>query len=354
MTAPAVVYTDPAWAVVDGARVDPATAVVEHEVYGDALRLRIGPFADGRYRPESPALRELVSGAAALVVYRCQVTPELLDAAGPQLRVVARQGVGTDNLNAGLLGERGIIGFNVPDYCVDEVAAHTAAMVLAWERGLVAQHNDLAAGRFDIYHGRVPRRLASRTAGIIGLGRIGKAVAARLRLFYSRVLAVDPFLHADHMIGYGVHKVELPELLAESDVVLLHCPLSPDTRGMVDAAALRRMRADALLVNTARGGLVDPEALADALDRGLIGGAALDVFVPEDPTASQRYGRILKLPNVLVSSHRAFLSTESELSCRRRVAEGIRHVLATGAPPATGHVPGSAVSSPPLTSEVPR
>jgi phosphoglycerate dehydrogenase-like enzyme len=351
MTAPTVVYTDPAWAVVDGKHVDPAAAVIEHEVYGDAVRLRIGPFADGRYRPESPALRELVAGAAALAVYRCQVTPELLDAAGPQLRVVARQGVGTDNLNATLLGERGIIGFNVPDYCVDEVAAHTLAMVLAWERGLVAQHNALATGRFDIYHGRVPRRLAGRTAGIIGLGRIGKAVAARLRLFYRRVVAVDPFVHADHMIGYGVEKVELPELLAESDVVVLHCPLNPDTRGLIDADALRRMRSDALLVNTARGALVEAEALAHALARDAIGGAALDVFVPEDPTASEWYSRILKLPNVLVSSHRAFLSAESELSSRRRVAEGIRHVLETGTPPAAGHVPGSAASGVPLAEE---
>lgn len=354
MTAPAVVYTDPAWAVVDGTRVDPATAVVEREVFGEDLRLRIGPFEGGRYRTDSPELRELAVGAAALAVYRCHVTPELLDAAGPQLRVVARQGVGTDNLNAPLLGERGIIGFNVPDYCVDEVAAHTLAMVLAWERGLVAQHNDLAAGRFDIYHGRVPRRLAGRTAGIVGLGRIGKAVAARLRLFYHRVLAVDPFVHADHMIGYGVRKAELPELLAESDVVLLHCPLNPDTRGLIDAGALARMRPGALLVNTARGALVDAEALANALERDAIGGAALDVFVPEDPGHDEWYHRVVGHPNVLVSSHRAFLSAESELSSRRRVAEGIRHVLATGTPPATGHVPPSAESGAPFTVEVGR
>jgi phosphoglycerate dehydrogenase-like enzyme len=343
MTVPMVVYTDPAWAVVDGSHVDPSTAGIEHEVYGGQLELRIGPYADGRFRTESPALRELVSGAAALAVYRCQVTPELLDAAGPGLAVVARQGVGTDNLNADLLTERGIVGFNVPDYCVDEVAAHTLSMVLAWERGLVAQHNDLAAGRFDIYHGRVPRRLAGRTAGIIGLGRIGKAVAARLRLFYRRVVAVDPFLHADHMAGYGVDKVELPELLSESDVVLLHCPLTPQTRGLVDADLLGRMRPDALLVNTARGGLVDARALAEALEAGTIGGAALDVFVPEDPNDNPWYQRILGHPGVLVTSHRAFLSAESEASSRRRVAEGIRQVLETGEPPAVGQVTGTSV-----------
>ena len=346
---PTVVYTDPAWAVADGERVDPAAAAVEREVYGRALDLRIGPFADGRYRPDSPAMLEMVAGAAALVIYRAHVTEQLLDAAGPGLAVVARQGVGTDNLNAGLLAERGIIGFNVPDYCVDEVAAHTLGMVLAWERDLVTQHAGLSGGRFGIYDGRVPRRLATRTAGIIGFGRIGKAVAARLRLFYGRVLATDPFLHADHMAGYGVQKAELPDLLAQSDVVLLHCPLTEQTRGLIDAAALARMRPDALLVNTARGALVEPGALADALAGGALGGAALDVFVPEDPTASPHYQRLLRLPNTLVSSHRAFLSAESELSCRRRVAEGVRGVLETGNAPFVGHVSGPAVSSVPAT-----
>nr|QLJ96942.1 C-terminal binding protein [Micromonospora carbonacea] len=328
---PAVVYTDPAW----------GAPTVEEAVYGDAVRARIGPFRG------PAALHEAVAGAAALIVYRCPVTPELLDAAGPQLRVVARQGVGTDNLNAALLGERGIVGFNVPDYCVDEVAAHTLAMVLAWERRLVPQHTGLTGGRFDIHHGGAPRRLGTRTAGIIGLGRIGRAVAARLRLFYQRVLAADPFVHADQMLGYGVRKTELPELLAESDVVLLHCPLDPDTRGLIDADALGRMRPDALLVNTARGGLVDAEALAHALTTGVIGGAALDVFVPEDPHRSDPYRRVLGLPNVLVSSHRAFYSAESELSSRQRVAEGVRQVLDTGRPPVTGHVaPSAAVVQP--------
>ena len=342
MSRATVVYTDPAWAVTDTGFVDPANAVVEREVYGTDLDLRIGPHAEGRYRTDSQELLAAVAGAEALVVYRCQVTEQLLDAAGPGLAVVARAGGGTDNLNLPLLAERGIIGFNIPDYCVDEVAAHTLAMVLAWERDLVQQHQGLSGGEFDIYHGRVPRRLGTRTAGIIGLGRIGKASAARLRMFYGRVLATDPFVHADHMLGYGVQKAELPELLAESDVVLLHCPLTPDTAGLIDAEALARMRPDALLVNTARGALVDARALADALNQGSIGGAALDVFAPEDPNTHPAYRGILGLPNVLVTSHRAFLSAESELSCRRRVAESVREALATGVAPPAERPPGPA------------
>jgi phosphoglycerate dehydrogenase-like enzyme len=334
---PIVVYTDPAWAVADK-RVDPRRATIERAVFGDTVDLRFGPFESGRYVNGGAPLLDAVTGATALGVYRCRVTPELLDAAGPGLAVVARQGVGTDNLNAPLLAERGLIGFNVPDYCVDEVAAHTMAMVLAWERGLTDQHSELTRGRFDIYHGSTPRRLSGLTAGIIGCGRIGKAVAARLRMFYRRVIAVDPYLHADHLAGYGVDRVELPELLAESHVVLLHCPLTDETRGIIGRAALTAMRHDALLVNTARGGLVDGDALYGAVRDGQIAGAALDVFSPEDPHESPAYSRLLALPRVLVTSHRAFLSAESEASSRRRVAEGIQRVLATGQPPVVGAV----------------
>ncbi|MGH3937702.1 MAG: C-terminal binding protein [Pseudonocardiaceae bacterium] len=339
-----VVYTDPAWAVADGRRVDPDRATIEREVFGNTVDLRFGPLSSGRYATEGAALLDTVTGACALGVYRCPVTPELLDAAGSTLKVVARQGVGTDNLNVPLLTERGLIGFNVPDYCVDEVAVHTIAMVLSWERGLIDQHNDLAGGRFDIYHGSIPRRLSRLTAGIIGLGRIGKAVAHRLRTFYRRVVATDPYLHADHMAGYGVEKVELPELLAQSDVVLLHCPLTDETRGLIDATALDTMRQDALLVNTARGGLIDAQALYDAVRAGAIGGAALDVFSPEDPHQSPAYSRLVTLPRVLVTSHRAFLSAESEASSRRRVAEGIRQVLETGRPPFVGTLTGQHTS----------
>lgn len=314
---PVIVYTDPPWA-------GSGKATIEEEVFEGEAVLRFGA--------------EQAAGADALAVYRRQVTPELLDAAGPGLRVVARQGVGTDNLNAPLLTERGIIGFNVPDYCVDEVAAHTLALTLCWERDLVAQHNGLAGGTFDIYTGRVPRRLRRRTAGIVGFGRIGRAVATRLALFYGRVLACDPYVHPDLMEGYGVTAVPFAELLAESDVVLLHCALTPETRGMIDSAALGLVRPGALLVNAARGALVDPAALHKALTAGELGGAALDVFVPEDPHQDPWFARVVRLPNVVVSSHRAFLSAESEESSRRRVAEGILHVLRTGTPPLFGHV----------------
>ncbi len=180
-----------------------------------------------------------------------------------------RQGVGTDNLNATLLGERGILAYNVPDYCVDEVAVHTAALILTLERGIIPQHAGLTGGRFGIYAGGVPRRLAHRTLGIVGFGRIGRAVARKLGVFYGRVLVYDPYLGRDLAEGYGAHTAgTLRELLSQSDVVTLHCPLTAATAGLIDDDALRCMRSDSYLVNAARGSLVDPVALGEALGAG--------------------------------------------------------------------------------------
>lgn len=331
---PAVLYTDPPWAwAANGPSLERFD--VERQVYGDGVELRAGPAAGGRYRLEGDELLRRCRGCDAIVVYRCRVSEAMLAAAGDRLKVVARQGVGVDNLDLPLLRARSIGSFNVPDYCVDEVAAHTMAMVLALERRLVPQHLALASGTFDVYRGGVPRRLARRTAGVIGFGRIGRAVAQRLKPFYGRVLACDPYLSPDVMEGYGVAAAGLPDLLAAADCVLLHCPLTDETRGMIGEAALARMRPHAILVNCARGGLVDARALYAALTAGRLAGAGLDVFTPEDPHQDEWYGRVVRLDQVVVTSHRAFLSEESELSLRQRVAEAVLAVLEGGPLPPT-------------------
>jgi phosphoglycerate dehydrogenase-like enzyme len=327
-----VCYTDPPWLIADG-RADPALATVETEVLGPEVDLRFGPYAQGRYDLTGPGLLARAEGADLLVVYRCQVTPELLDAAGPGLRAVIRQGVGTDNLNAALLARRNLPGLNVPDYCVDEVSTHAAALALALERGLIPQHLSLAGGRFDIYAGGMPRRVNRCTLGIVGFGRIGRAVARKLGVHYGRVLVFDPYIGRDLPEGYGATAVDsLGELLAASDTVTLHCPLTPQTDGLIDRAALRGMRRTAYLVNTARGRLIVPAALGEALAEGWIAGAGLDVFSPEDPNADAAWRAVLAHPRVVVTSHRAFLSAEAEASSRRRVAELARDLLGGRSP----------------------
>ena len=332
-----VLYTDPPWLIRDG-QPDPSLAEAERGVFGGDVQLRFGPYHAGRYELAGPALYERARGCEVLAIYRCTVTPELLDTVSGQLKAVVRQGVGTDNLNAGLLAERGIEAFHVPDYCVDEVSTHTAALALALERRLIPQHQTLTGGRFDIYAGGVPHRVSGRRLGIVGFGRIGRAVARKLGVFYDEVEVYDPYLGSDLPAGYGARAVAtLDELLERAHLVTLHCPLTRETDGLVDAEALRRMRPDAWLVNAARGRLVDPVALHRALDEGWIAGAALDVFAPEDPHDDPRWTPVLAHPALVATCHRAFLSVEAEASSRRRVAEMVRDIL-DGRTPRTGRV----------------
>jgi phosphoglycerate dehydrogenase-like enzyme len=337
MKRPIVFYTDPPWAIGPDGTVDPSRATVERDVLGEEFELRFATARGGRYATSGAGFHREISGAHALVIHRFQVDPSTVDLLDDTLRVVGRQGVGYDNLNRDLLKSRGIIGFNIPDYCVDEVASHTLALILALERRIVTQHNGLAAGTFDVYAGGIPRRLSRCSAGIIGFGRMGRAVSTRLRMFYGAVAACDPYVADDVMAAYGVRKVDLATLLSDSDVVLLHCWLDDATRGMLDAAAFARMRPGALVVNAARGALVDAKALWDALSSGHLGGAGIDVFSPENPHENEWYAKVVGHPSAVVTSHRAYLSSASEHSQRRRTAEGIRHVLSTGRPPTAGH-----------------
>ncbi|HEV3038257.1 MAG TPA: C-terminal binding protein [Candidatus Angelobacter sp.] len=338
MPKPVVVYSDLPWAIGKNGSEDPSVATIEHEVFGNEFDLRFTPATGGRHQIEGPSFLNSLRGADALVIYRCAIRNEVLDAAGPNLKVVARQGVGYDNLAPELLESRGIVGFNIPDYCVDEVATHTMALLLALERGLIPQHFGLSQGKFDIYAGGIPRRTQNHTAGIIGFGRIGRAVSVRLKAFYRNVVACDPYVDRDMMEAYGVTKVDLDTLLANSDAVSLHCLLNPETTGMFNARAFAKMKAGAFFINAARGALVESLALYEALSQGRIAGAGIDVFSPEDPHKDEWYAKVVKLPNVVVSSHRAFLSVESADSQRRRTAEGILGVLKDGRPPAAGHL----------------
>lgn len=334
-----VVYTDPRWAIGPSGELDPARGEVEREVFGDEVALDFGAFADGRYAEDGPALLERLHGADAVLVLRTVIGREAIAALTPTCRVVGRQGVGYDNLDVDALRAAGIYAFNVPDYCAAEVSDHALALTLALERKIVAQNADVKAGRWSPTGAGRPRRLGLRTFGIVGLGRIGTAVARKAAPFYGAIAAYDPYVSADAMAGLGVRAcATLAELVATSDVVSLHAPLTDETRTMIDDAALHHAKPGTLLINTARGGLVDPEAVWHALDEGRLGGYGSDVFAPEDPNAHPVNRRLLELRNVIVSAHCAFLSEESERSVRRRAAEEIRRVLVSGEPPRFGRL----------------
>lgn len=329
-----VVFTDPAWALGADGTPEPGAPDLERRTLGEGVRAELGVFDDQAWVVAGPRLHSRVDGAHALVIYRCQVDEALLDAAGPQLQVVVRSGVGVDNLNRPLLESRGLHGYNIPDYCGDEVSTHTVALLLALERQVCLQDALVKSGNWGIHKGGSPRRTATLTAGIVGFGRIGKATSRKLQAFYGRVAAYDPHVPDDVMASHGVQAVpSLEDLAGIADALVLHADLNDSSRNMLGPDSVPRLRAGCLLVNTARGGLVDLDAVLRGLESGPLAGYASDVFTPEDPNATPTGVALLQRPDVVVSSHRAFLSQESEASLRRRVATGLRALLVDGRDP---------------------
>lgn len=345
MTKKTIVLTDSLFAMKDG-RVYPEGADIEAKaVEGTGTQLKFGLVKDGRYVISGKDFLDHIRGASALIIFRSEITQEILDAVKDSCRVIGRMGVGFDNLNVPLLKANGIYGFNIPDYCVDEVATSTAAMLLTLERGIPDQNALIKTGKFDPYYGNVPRRTRKLTLGVVGTGRIGKAVAQKLAPFYGRIIGFDPYVHADHMAGYGIEKVDsLLELARQSDAVTVHSVLSKasesplPTVGMINKEFFANMRKDAYIVNCARGAIIDMKDMYEALKDRRIAGAGLDVFKPENPNDDPIGAKLVQLPNVLAVCHRAWLSRESEQSQRRRVIEGVLEVLKTGKAPSFGHL----------------
>lgn len=239
----------------------------------------------------------------------------------PRLRVVGRYGVGVDGVDLEAATDHGVPVVNVPDYGTDEVANHAVGLLLSLARKLPQLDRQTRAGRWDVFEIVPVRRLAGQAVGILGCGRIGSRVAKKLGGFDVRLLACDPYIQA---FPPGVEPVSLDRLLAESDYLTLHCPLTAETRGLIDAHALARVKPTAVLINTARGGVVDTAALIVALETGRLAGAGLDVVEPEplDPASP-----LLRMPQVVISPHAAWYSEEGRSDLKRRLAEDAVRVL---------------------------
>jgi D-3-phosphoglycerate dehydrogenase / 2-oxoglutarate reductase len=266
-----------------------------------------------------------VAGAQVAFVNFAPITEEVLAALAPGA-VVVRYGIGYDNVDVDAARRIGVSVANVPDYGTATVADHAVACLLALLRRLPAYDRAIRADGWvtPTGLGSLPG-LASTTVGLVGIGSIGLAVESRLRPFGITVLAHDPYADRDEPAARGVRLVDLPELLASSHAVSLHAPLVPATQHLIDAAALGRMRPGAVLVNTSRGGLVDPDALADALASGQVAAAALDVFEPEPLPLDSR---LREFPQVLFTPHAAFFSDDSVAALQRLAAEEAARALA--------------------------
>lgn len=254
-----------------------------------------------------------------------------------RVKVISRPAVGFDQVDTAAATEFGIVVTHVPDYCTDEVSDHALALLLALHRRVPWLDGAIKGGGWrqaPIYGGDRPASfhagehpgpvapLRGQTLGIVGFGRIGRRVAEKAKGFGVRLLAADPFVPAHEGAPYGVELVELDRLLAESDLVTIHCLLNAETHGLIGAAQLARMKPTAVLVNTARGPIVDPVALTDALRRGVIAAAALDVTDPEPPGAG---APILALSNIVLTPHSAYYSDRARGEVRRR---GIEQAIA--------------------------
>jgi len=259
----------------------------------------------------------LVRDADAVITQFAPIKADVI-AAMQKARVIVRYGIGVDNVDLEAARQRGIPVCNVPDYCIDEVADHTLAFILGATRQVVANTNHVRAGQWGLaFPLDQMRTLRDLTVGIVGFGRIGREVASRLAPFKCRRLVFDPVVAPDAIRQLGCEPVGLSSIIAESDVLTLHCPSTAQTRRLVNAASLAQMKRGAILINLARGDLVETAALVSALNSGQLSAAAIDVCDPEPIPADSQ---LRQLPNVIVASHVASASVKAVRTLRETAA----------------------------------
>ena len=297
-----VLITDYVWP-----NVEPEKAVLA----AGGAEIIVAPSGD------EDTLVELAKDVDGILTCFAKVTERVVRAA-EKCVVIGRYGVGVDNIDVDTATELGIAVTYVPDYCIPEVSDHVMAMLLSWNRRIVFfDRATKTKGWGTEGLGMRIMRLEGKKLGIVGFGRIGRAVAGRAQAFGLQVLVADPFVTAEAAQDAGAVKMELPQLLGESDFVTLHSPLMPQTQGMMGKDEFAQMRSDAFLINAARGGLINEDALYDALTSGQIAGAGLDVLVDLDPPIDHR---ISQLENVIITPHTAFFSQEAVLELEERAA----------------------------------
>jgi D-3-phosphoglycerate dehydrogenase len=272
-------------------------------------------------------LREALTDCAGLVVRsETKVTADLMDSAAT-LRVVGRAGVGVDNIDVPAATERGIVVMNAPDGNTITTAEHTVALLIALARRVPQANSSLKSGHWD-RKAFIGVELQGKTLGVVGLGRIGRTVAARARAFGMKIVAFDPFIAPEQARDSEIELAPLDELFASADFITIHTPLTAETRDVIGSAAFARMKKGVRIINCARGGLVDESALYDAIKSGIVAGAALDVFVQEPPPVDHP---LLLLDEVIVTPHLGASTAEAQEGVAFTVAEQMRDYLLSGA-----------------------
>lgn len=273
-------------------------------------------------------LAGLASDVDAIMFCFAQVTEKVLRSA-PKCLIAARYGIGVDNVDIPVCTELGIVVTNVPDYCIDEVTEHTFAMVMALNRRLIPHSAAVKSGGWSsVALDRPMKRMNGATFGVIGFGRIGRSVGSKASALGMNVLTYDPMLEPGQDVG-GAKSVTLDQVLEKSDFISIHVPLTDQTRGMIGKDELASMKQGAIIVNPARGGLIDEFALAAALASGHLAGAGLDVMEPAPPADDHP---LLKQENVIITPHTAFFSQASTFELETRTAREVIRVANGGQP----------------------
>jgi D-3-phosphoglycerate dehydrogenase len=261
--------------------------------------------------------------ADAILVTYAKLPAELLQQL-TRCKAIGRFGLGVDNIDVPAAAARGIVVTYVPNYCMQEVSDHAMALLLALARKVPFSNKLVQTGRWEMPAVAPLRRLEGQVLGLIGFGNIPRALAPKANAFGLKVIAHDPYAVKDVFAAAGVESVSFDDLLVRSDFISVHAPLLPATRGLVNAAAFAKMKKGALIVNTARGPLIDESALIAALDSGHLGGAALDV-VTSEPLAKD--SALLGRDNVILTPHTAFYSVEALEELQTKCASDVARVL---------------------------
>jgi D-3-phosphoglycerate dehydrogenase len=270
----------------------------------------------------------LAQDADAVLNCYAKITAHVIEKLG-NCKIIARYGIGVDNVDLAAASKARILVTNVPDYCVDEVSDHALALILSLARKIVAADTGVKSGNWRVTAHAEIRRLRGQTLGLLGFGKIAKALASKVQPLGMKVLVYDPYLDAELISGYGAEAVRLDRLLAEADAISIHVPLSSETRNIIGERELALMKATAFLINTSRGGIVDERSLAVALKERQLGGAALDVLDIEPPPADHP---LRQAPNIILTPHLAFYSRESVIELQTKAAEEVARAL-KGEPP---------------------
>lgn len=307
---------------------EPLVVVSDCDLPGTVIEDTLRQAGLSARRAASGAIDDIAAvgaDAEGLVVQWAQITGEVMDRM-PNLRIISRVGIGYDMVDVEAATARGIAVANTPNYCIEEVAAHTIAMIMSQARGLSAYDRAVRAGVWKAVDARpLAVRPSQTTVSVVGFGRIGSLVARGCRALGFRVLVADPYASADAVREAGCEPVGIPDAVAAADLLTLHVPLTEATRHMIDDAALASMKPGAVVVNTCRGPLIDEQALASALRDGRIGAAALDVFEGEPLAADSP---LRGIDDVLLTPHAAWYSPEALQDLPVHAAQNIIRYLA--------------------------